>query len=149
MGGHPYWYFVPHEDDAQAALDRLRARELAAGRYYPVLSDIKFAEPGFAAQTPGAQHATIEEAMEDAAETGTRSILDIASVGDERDFCTAARLGDDELRARLGTPQPTREQILAGLLRVLEGIERGKAVYAAVYRDGAPAELFFAGYSYD
>jgi hypothetical protein len=27
MGGHPYWYYVPFQPNAQATLDQLRGRE--------------------------------------------------------------------------------------------------------------------------
>jgi hypothetical protein len=37
MGGHPYWYFVPFQPNAQVALDELREREFRAGRYSPVM----------------------------------------------------------------------------------------------------------------
>jgi hypothetical protein len=52
MGGRAYWYFVPYEQDEQSALDKLRAREFAAGRYSPAIRYLKFAEPGFSSQRP-------------------------------------------------------------------------------------------------
>ena len=33
MGAEPWDYFVPYENDIQAALDKLRQREFRAGRY--------------------------------------------------------------------------------------------------------------------
>ena len=35
MGGHPYWYFVPYQENIQEALNALRQREFQAGRYNP------------------------------------------------------------------------------------------------------------------
>jgi hypothetical protein len=44
MGGHPYWYYVPYQDDTQASLDDLRTREFEAGRYSPVIRYLKYDE---------------------------------------------------------------------------------------------------------
>src|SRR5262245_11100837 len=100
--------------------------------------------------TPGAraQHSSIDEALEDAAEDGTRSILDIQEVGHEPDFCVAAPLPQDDLEALYGTAQPTRQMIEQNM-DFLENVERGHCVYITVYKDGSPKELFFAGYSFD
>ena len=79
MGGHPWMYFVPYEGDLQAALDKLKERELRAGRYNPAMPSIPFpvdpAEPA-----PGAKHASVEAARAAADADGTRSILDMDRV---------------------------------------------------------------------
>jgi hypothetical protein len=98
MGASPYWYFVKHQKNKQKALDDLRDREFQAGRYNPVITFPDF-PVGRNAPAPGAGHASIEEAMEDAAEDGTRSILDIQAIGDEPDFCTASPLPEDVLES--------------------------------------------------
>jgi hypothetical protein len=149
VGGHPYWYFVPYEQDAQAALDKLRAREFSAGRYNPVIRYLEFSEPAFSAQRPGPAHASIEEAFQEAAEggDGTRSILDLASVGTRPDFGVAAKLPASKLQELFGTEQPTRQ--MAEQLVFLEDIMRGQGAYFAIYANGEPSELCFAGYSYD
>jgi hypothetical protein len=147
MGAVPYFYFVKYQEDVQAALDALRQREFEAGRYNPVLPFPAFSSNPNEAP-PGAQHASIEEAMEDADADGTRSILDLDHISDEPDFCAACRLPDAVLEDLYGTAQPTRQMIEQNM-GFLEDIERGQGVYIVVYRDGKPHELFFAGYSFD
>jgi hypothetical protein len=147
MGAEPYWYFTKYQRDVDGALQKLRQREFAAGRYNPVTPFLRFPiDPG--SSGPGAQHDSIEEAMEDAAEDGTRSILDLMSVGDEPNFCVAARMSDDELLSRYGTTQPTRAMIEADL-PLDDDVERGHGVCIIVYKNGQPDEIFFGGYSFD
>jgi hypothetical protein len=72
-------YFVPYESDLQSALDKLKERELRAGRYNPVLRELPFpVDPGGPA--PGPAHASIDAARAAAGESGTRSILDMDRV---------------------------------------------------------------------
>jgi hypothetical protein len=148
MGGHPYWYCVPYKLNIQLALDELRTREFQAGRYNPVIPFLEFEEPVFSQQRPGAKHRSIEAALDAAAEDGTRSILDISKVGKKRGYGVAAPLAPSELRARFGTDEPTREQVLDND-DLFGDIDRGQAIYIVMYEGGAPSELFFAGYSYD
>jgi hypothetical protein len=147
MGGHPYWYYVPYESDVQSALDKLRAREFAAGRYSPVIPFLEFSEPEFSKQKPGKQHRSIDEAIEASAEEGTRSILDIAKVGKRPDYGIAGPLPSARLTELYDTDKPTREMVDGH--EFFETIERGKCVYVVVYAGGKPTELMFAGYSYD
>jgi hypothetical protein len=147
MGAEPYWYFVKYQADVQNALDELREREFQAGRYNPVTPFLRFPiDP--TAPAPGAQHDSIEEAMEDADADGTRSILDIHSIAEEPNFCVAVPLASDVLESLYGTTQPTREMIVENM-DFLEDIERGHCVYTTVYKEGRLSELFFAGYSFD
>ena len=147
MGAHPYWYFVDYQPSVQKALDELREREFRAGRYNPAMPFLEFpvdpSEPG-----PGAQHDSIGDACADAAEDGTRSILDISEVADDPTFCVAAPLSDDDLEAFYGTTQPSREQVEENM-DWFEDLERGHCVYIKVYKNGQPNELLFAGYSFD
>jgi hypothetical protein len=85
MGSHPYYYSVKYQPDIGAALGDLRRREFEAGRYNPVEPFLKFPiHPDSPA--PGAQHSSIDAARGEAAEDGTRSILDIGGVADEPDI---------------------------------------------------------------
>src|SRR5687768_17039776 len=129
MGGHPYWYFVPHEPDVQCALERLREREFRAGRYNPVVA-FPFDDQG---ATPGCGHGSIEEALEDSAEDGTRSILDISEIGTVEGFGVATPFGSDEIVAIFGSETPLPSQGQDRLDEVLEGIERGSARYVVFY----------------
>ena len=148
MGGHAYWYNVPYAADAQHALDALRTREYQAGRHNPVLWRIDFTEPAFSAQRPGAQHASIADALDASESEGTRSILDISQIADTPDFCVAAPFTEEELDSLFGTAQPTRAQAL-GSKALLDMIERGHCRYLTLFENGSPAELFFVGYSFD
>lgn len=147
VGGHPYWYIVKHQPDLNAVLQSLRQREFKAGRYNPAIDFPDFPVDA-SSRGPGAQHASIEDAQEDADADGTRSILDIESVGDEPDFGVACPLAPDVLVDLYGTDQPSRAAVEANL-EFLEEVERGQAVYVVLYKDGKPDEVLFAGYSYD
>jgi hypothetical protein len=149
MGAEPYWYFEKYDGDVDAALQALRQREFAAGRYNPVIASMWQLFPiGPHSPAPGAQHSSIQEAMEDADADGTRSILDLDHVGDEPDFCTVAPLPDDVLVELFGTTEPTRAMVETDM-DFMESIDRGQGVYIILYRDGKPDEICFAGYSFD
>lgn len=162
MGGNPYFYFTPYQQDTQAALDGLREQEFKAGRYDPAMSmadppsymfKFKF-PPDDASPAPGARHGSIDEAIAAAEADGTCSILDIDRVTNEPDFGAACPLPPDELTRVFGTAEPTREHIEAALLKdhgaeFWEQIDRGHARYIVVYENAEPSEFFFAGYSVD
>jgi hypothetical protein len=147
MGAHPYLYFVKYQDNADKALQELREREFAAGRYNPVTPFPDFPLTA-RSPAPGAEHESIEEAMEASEEDGTRSILDLQTIGDDPDFCVACRLSDERLLELFKTTKPTHEMIEHSL-DVFEDIDRGQGVYTVAYKNGQPDELFFAGYSFD
>ena len=148
MGAEPYWYFEKYDGDVDAALQALRQREFKAGRYNPVIAFTSELFPvGPNSPAPGAQHASIEEAMEDADADGTRSILDLDHVADEPEFCAVTPIPDGMLNELYGTSQPTRAMVED--LEFLEDVERGHGVYIILYKDGKPDEICFAGYSFD
>jgi hypothetical protein len=147
MGVHPYWYVTKYTPDPETALNELRQREFRAGRYNPVMWMPPF-PVGPNSPAPGPRHATIEDALEAAAEEGTRSILDLDRVADEPDFGAATPLDDELLEELYGTARPTRAQVL-GNMEFLEEVERGQGVVITLYKDGRPDEYLFAGYSYD
>jgi hypothetical protein len=147
MGGHAYWYIVAYERELQAALDKLRQREFLAGRYNPVTPIIGFPITANS-PSPGAQHASIYEALMASEADGTRSILDIETIGDEPDFGTACPLPDEVLQSLFGTTQPKRDAV-EGNSDYLENVERGQAIYILLYDHARPSEILFAGYSFD
>ncbi len=147
MGSSPYWYFVPYEKDLNLALMRLREREFLAGRYNPVTRFPDFPVTD-RSEAPGKRHGSIDEAIEAAADDGTRSILDLSTASDDDDFCVARVLSGDELEECFGDTHPTRAMIESDF-GFLEIIERGKGICVTLYRDGEPDELLFAGYSFD
>lgn len=150
MGAHPWFYLVPYQNDVRRAMLELRDREFRAGRYNPVMPFPHM----HADEAPGAEHDSIDAAREDAAEDGTRSILDMEDVADEPadpdgdpPFCVVSPLPPELLEELYGTTQPTREMVED--LAFLEDIERGTGVYLVVYANGRPSEICFAGYSFD
>jgi hypothetical protein len=147
MGAHPYFYFVKYQSDIDTALQELRAREFEAGRYNPVIPFLEF-PVGPESPSPGAQHISIDEAMEDADADGTRSILDLDHISDEPEFCTVTPVPPDELERLFGTDQPTHKMIEEND-ELFETIERGQGIYVIAYKNGRPDEIFFAGYSFD
>lgn len=147
MGAHLYYYFVPYQPDAEKALQELRDREFVAGRYNPVVPFLRFPVDA-KSPAPGAQHDSIGEAMEASDADGTRSILDLQTVGDEPNFCIAWRLPDERLLDLFDTREPTHEMIEHGA-ELFEDLERGHGVCITAYKNGKPDELFFAGYSFD
>jgi hypothetical protein len=168
MGSNPYFYFTPYRKDIQVALEGLRQMEFKAGRYDPAMQaadppsymfQFNF-PPNDASPAPGAQHGSIEEAMDAGAESGTRSILDIMRITDEPDYEAACPLSSGELTELFATTQPTRdliERVLIGCghtsgdfdWQFWERIDRGQGRYIIVYEDSEPREIFFAGMSWD
>jgi hypothetical protein len=132
MGAEPYEYFVPYQANVQTALEQLRADVFSRGEF-------SGAELG---------PATPEEAFEMMDADGTASILDITHVATEPDFCCAAPFSPEELRDYFGTEKPTRAEVEQSD-DYWESLERGQARYAVVYENKQPAELYFAGYSFD
>jgi len=168
MGSNPYFYFTPYRNDLQAALEDLRQVEFKAGRYDPAMQaadppsymfQFDF-PPSDASPAPGAQHSSIEEAMDAGEESGTRSILDIMRIADEPDYAAACPLAPGELMELFATTQPTRdliERVLVGgsqtgnafAWQFWERIDRGQGRYIVVYENSEPREIFFAGMSWD
>jgi hypothetical protein len=148
MGAHPYWYFVKYDPDIGKALQMLREREFRAGRYNPVMPF-----PPFPVTTtspaPGAKHASFEDAMEASGADGTRSIIDIfRGVGEVPDFCTASPLPAATLGALYGTQKPSGAMVENGM-EFAKDIERLHCTYVVLWKDEAPDEILFFGYSAD
>ena len=148
MGAHPWFYVVPYQSDIRNAMLELRESEFRAGRYNPV---VPF--PVTDRRSPGARHATIDDAREAADADGTRSIVDMDDVSDvpadpdDPQFGIVSRIDSELLLDLYGTTRPTHEMI--GDMEFLEEIERGTGVYVVLYKDDKPSEICFAGYSYD
>jgi len=147
MGARPWFYWVPYQSDVNLALQSLRQREFAAGRYNPVIPFPEFPVTA-TAPSPGHQHASIEEALEAAGESGTRSILDMHGTGSRPGYSIVAPLPSHRLVEIFGTNHPSRSMLEANL-EFLGDIERGQGVYIVAYADNHPEQILFAGYSYD
>jgi hypothetical protein len=146
VGGEPWFYWVPYQPNIGQALHDLREREFRAGRYYPAMAFPEFPLDS-ASPAPGAQHASILEAMQAADAEGTRSILDMERVGDQPGYGVVAPVSSDVLIRCYGTLQPTRQMIEENPLYA--NVDRGQGIYVIAYKDGQPSEIFFAGCSYD
>ena len=147
MGGEPWYYFVAYQKDLQRALDELREREFRAGRYNPVVRFPQFPISGDA-PGPGAGHRSIEAALEASDADGTRSILDMNRVGTDPDYGVVVQYPKESLVALYGTDKPTKDMVV-GNMDFLNDVERGQGIYIVAYKDDKPAEIFFAGYSFD
>ena len=132
MGAEPWSYFVPYEEDLEAALEKLKEQVFREGAYHG--ADLK--------------PATLDELWEKVTEDGTRSILDMEGVSEEPDFAMVTPLTKEQLRELYGTEQPTHGQV-ADQQDIYEMLERGQGASVVVYEQGRPTELFFAGYSFD
>lgn len=151
MGGEPYWYIVDYEKDLQEVLNKLREREFKAGRYNPVISDLSghFEGEKYLKLSPGNKHKSIEEAVEAAQESLTRSILDINKIGDEPNYFVASPLDESSLETIFGTDKPTPQMVEENIDSVLEEIDRGMCRYFLLYKKDKPVKICFAGYSFD
>jgi hypothetical protein len=148
MGVEAWYYLVPYRENIQEALDSLREREFRAGRYFPAMLDLTFSlqDPP---RGPGAQHASIAAAREEAAEDGTKSILDFERVSLEPAWDVITPLDPDMVDLCLGSVTPAREQLEEGLSCLFEAIDRGEGRYLLLYDDSRPAFILFLGYSFD
>jgi hypothetical protein len=145
MATQPYWYLVPYDEDLQEALDALRFREFAAGRYNPVMPRLDFVEPAFSRQYRKAQHDSIEDAIMDADEEGTRSILDIHTVSSRPDFGIASPLPRAALLELYGTEMPTEAAVRENK-EFLRWAAPAQCIYVVVYdASHKPVHVLFAG----
>ncbi len=152
MQGRPYWYLVPclgvDIADLQDALDELRQREFTAGRYYPAVPTVDFVEPAFSRQRRGARHDSIEDAIMDAGEEGTRSILDIHTVSARPGFGMASPFPRAAYMELYRSERPTQHEVRANK-DFLRWASPAQCIYVLVYADGdVPTEVLFAGRSF-
>ena len=171
MGSEPYWYYAKYQTDVETTLQALRRQEFEAGRYNPVMAFISFPITGDT-PAPGSQHSSIEEAMEAAGASGTRSILDMfrtstisydAADASEQDgadlFCTTFPVTSDELARLFDTEQPTHQMVESVVIlsqqnedaadEFWDSIYRGVGRHIVIYENNIPTEVFFLGYSFD
>jgi hypothetical protein len=125
-------YTVPYEPDISAALEKLKQRVFDSGEYSAGDDE---------AETPA-------EAAELAGEQGTRSILDIEGISDKPAKGFVSPLKPGELAGYFGTEQPTREDVMKSD-DFRADLERGQARYVALYENGRPTEILFAGCSFE
>jgi hypothetical protein len=148
VGAEAWYYVVPYQQDLNRALTELREREFLAGRYFPASVELSF-NLDTPQGGPGAQHPTIQAAREDAAEDGTKTVLDFDRVGNDFDWCVITPMDSLTVDLCLGSTTPTREALETGLQCLLEAVDRGEACYILLYEEDRPASVFFIGRSFD
>ena len=132
MGAEPWQCLAPYQPDIAAALHELRRSVFAAGTFRG--SDLA--------------PASIEEALENMDADGTASILDIDHVAQRAGPTGVTVLTAAQLARYFGTERPTRADVERADA-FWEDIGRGEAVCIVLYENDDPAQLFFAGYSFD
>ncbi|WP_055076733.1 hypothetical protein [Pseudanabaena sp. 'Roaring Creek'] len=173
MGANAYFYFTKYQSDINIALQELRQQEFEAGRYDPAMNMhdpdmwmFKFEfPPNVKSISPGAKHSSIEEAIKEAVDCGTCSILDIVRISDSPESSAACPLSPEALKRLFGTIKPTRELVEKVICEeesmvfwedgydmfddFWNVIWRGQGRYIILYDGEDPSEIFFAGYSWD
>ncbi|MDB6021442.1 MAG: hypothetical protein JWQ04_1299 [Pedosphaera sp.] len=164
MGASGWNYFTPYQEDVEQALQSLR-NEVFENRAYgeerrkPSDFDLlpperKWAFEGVHDTEPEIEDdgfSSIEELLEEAAEDGTHSILDIQRTATGPDFAVAWPAPEEALKNVFGSSKPTHEQIAEKDFELIEALdlERWQAVFLTVYKDGKPSEIYFEGVSGD
>ena len=182
MGASNWSYFVPYDASADRALQNLRAQVFREGKYGDgipsedqirgMFEEMRTRNPSSALSQdrleemiqsmkaarsqipPMPEPDSIEELLEQRAESGTHSILDIQSISDNPEFGSVSRFPAKELVRLFGSDKPTHEAV--DRLRYDELLlehplisERWQGVYFSVYVGDVPTELFFIGTSGD
>ncbi|HYG74221.1 MAG TPA: hypothetical protein VEK08_04375 [Planctomycetota bacterium] len=148
MGADPWFYVVPFQSDIQKAMEELQHEVFATANYRGSEDNPR----------------NIDEARENAAESGTNSILDMYQVVDAdlehedednvnfanlaETMCRIFRLSDTDLRQLFNTTQPSLKMIESNR-DFYDWLGRGVGVYIVAYTDKKPTEIVFAGYSID
>jgi hypothetical protein len=147
VGASEWDYYVPYQEDLDAALQQLRRQVFEAGDYYWVNgADWRPEEK----REPRPQ--TLEKLWENELvwETGTHSILDISRVlgpDDTPDYGTVKPVTAEEARELLGTDKLARSHV-----KDFDVFPRSRWIgRCAVLHDnqGKPQEIYFWGHSGD
>jgi len=168
MGVSSWSYFVPFQEDVQAALTALRRRVFQTSEYLDpdacllqvftsrtvrrklldqlpkeLKKEIKAELQARRSKRP----TSIDELVERAGEGGTHSILDIYKVSSRSSRGAAAPLSQKQLKKLFGTTKPTRERLEARLYDLMNLRPPWRACYVVVYKGDKPQEICFAGSS--
>jgi hypothetical protein len=173
MGASGWHYTVDYQADVNAALQELRWDVYARGEYYKEqpgqdldMTEAEFrASLGEPAEDDDGQYEFLVEDWLDRksrpvpvdpdtllaaqADSGTHSIIDMGNgVSARPQFATVSPLTGDGLMHAFGTETPSAEQVQAWIVRCGDR-ERWVGTYVVSYRDGAPHQLHFCGFSGD
>jgi hypothetical protein len=172
MGASGWAYFADYDPDPAKALEKLRANVFASGKFGeahdwetavqqmeamlqdagPLREILERRMKADMERHGGRKPRTIAEALDQAAEEGTHSILDImCGISEEPKFATAFPAPDDWLIKAYGTKLPTREQVESMEFSAAEDLERWSAVFFPVCETagGEPRWWRFEGCSGD
>jgi hypothetical protein len=149
MGASGWSYYVPFQEDVEAALQQLRDKVFAERDYYwingegDVLSRREQRRPW-----PATMRELYDD--EDTAECGTHSILDMFRMtrpGEDQGPCQVKLLTAEEATRLAGTERLTREHVEA----IDSAADQRWFGRAAVLHDAEdrPAEIYFWGFSGD
>ena len=176
MGATSWLYFVPYQEDVEAALQALRRDVFLRGDYaapidretmiaalQQALRRPKCYDADLVAQwkedlerlesipeaDPDDVEAAIGELLAVNREAGTHSILDIRSTSSTPGFGVAAPLSAAQLTQLFGTQKPMHHMVKARRAEIEVLRDRWEATFIIVYQDGEPDEIAFIGYSGD
>lgn len=131
MGARPMRYITAFDRDPAEALRRLRARVFAEGAF----------------EGAWRRPASIDQALENAGEFGTRSILDILSFSAAPRMATASPLSQREYDVNFGGAVPAVSDVLE-CDALWDDLKRGVMRIVEARQDAATV-LVFVGYTFD
>jgi hypothetical protein len=174
MAASGWHYVAPYDEDPEAALQNLRQKVFRSGNYgvwhtpgtiwrtfwsLSLLGKVLFLvgtlcveiEMVFRWLSRGCRGPhSIEEALRDAAESGTHTILDIHACGMIPEIGVATPLPASRLQQLFGTDQPSHEDFESvDWESLINSIGRWQAVYFPLYEAECPVKLVFVGVSGD
>ena len=132
MGAEGYMWVTRYQKSLAKALDMARRETFAAGKFLR------------AEKKP----VSIVAAMEEVAEEGTGSLLDIMRVSKIPELCSVCSVSAKERKDFFGTEHPDGSEI-AGAMAFWESFDRGMARAVTLYEQGRPVKICFAGWTLD
>lgn len=94
-------------------------------------------------------YASEGEALEACDADGTASPLDIFGFSDAPEPASCWTLDADTLEAHFGSAKPSKDAVEDGVDELLEELGRGESLCVVAWKGGKPAEVLFAGWSFD
>ena len=162
MGASGWSYFVPYQPDINKALQELRQKVFQEGDYF---KPAEWAKQLYERQIIGEEELndtleelalipeprTIEELIEQRAEEGSHSIIDINRVSSVPEICTIAPLPQEEYIRLFSTDKPTRKMIEEKEEEMYSNLNMPSwsGFYMTIYANNLPVEIFFIGFSGD
>lgn len=89
------------------------------------------------------------EALEAYDADGTASPLDIDGFSDAPEPASCWALDAETLEAHFGSAKPSKAAVDDGVDELMEELGRGESLCVVAWKGGKPAEVLFAGWSFD